>query len=333
MMNFFTRYLSWLLLTWLLIATPSCKEKPVSVEVAEEQAAVLPIARPVFSADSAYAYIAKQVEFGPRVPGTKAHRQCADWLVATFRRFGWETKIQETKVKVYSGEEVPCLNIIASINPDAERRLLLCAHWDTRPFADQYAPDPYAKIDGADDGGSGVGVLLEIARQLQARQPEIGIDIVLFDVEDWGEHQHERGFQEDTYCLGSQYWSRNPHKPGYKAEKGILLDMVGGKGATFTLEGTSMRYAGAFMQQVWEIARQLGHGQYFLQKQTPGIVDDHLYVNQIAGIPTIDIIHHSPHTPTGFPPHWHTPFDNMKVIDKAVLQAVGETVLAVVYGF
>lgn len=138
-----------------------CKEKP---QVEEPQVSdlpvVAPVERPTFSADSAYAFIEAQVNFGPRVPGTAAHRNCANWLVSTFRRLGWETMVQETRVRVYTGKEVPCLNIIASINPDAERRLLLCAHWDTRPFADQYSSDPYAPIDGADDGGSGVGVLL-----------------------------------------------------------------------------------------------------------------------------------------------------------------------------
>jgi len=315
----------------ILMLVLSCKEGTRTDE--QSDSAEIAIKKPQFSADSAYAYLEQQVAFGPRVPGTPSQKQCAAWMANTLRRFGWDIIIQETKVTLYNNKEVPCINIIGSINPGAEKRLLLCAHWDTRPFADQYSPDPYAKMDGADDGASGVGVLLEIARQLQQYPIKLGVDILLVDVEDWGEHASERTDNRDTYCLGTQYWARNPHKPGYTADNGILLDLVGAKGALFGLEGTSMRFAPDFMRIVWDAANALGHGSYFSYEQQPDVIDDHVYINKLAGIPTINIINYGSQYEKGFPPHWHTPDDNMAIIDRNTLQAVGETVLSVINAY
>jgi hypothetical protein len=216
------------------------------------------------------------------------------------------------------------------------RRLLLCAHWDSRPYADQEKDpaDQKKPFDSADDGPSGVGVLLEIARQLQRKNPEIGVDILFFDVEDYGPPSFDRQTETpDSYCLGTQFWCKNPHVAGYRAESGILLDMVGGKGATFTYEGVSMRYAQSWMKQVWKNAALLGYSNIFIRQPTPEILDDHYYINTLINIPTINIIHRSSYTRSGFAPHWHTFQDNMQVIDKSVLQAVGETVLASVHQF
>jgi len=222
-----------------------------------------------------------------------------------------------------------CQNILSN----AKKRLLLCAHWDTRHVADQGNEDINQPIEGANDGGSGVGVLLEIARQLQLKAPNAGVDIIFFDVEDQGQPDYITPMKRDTYCLGSQFWSKTPHVPGYTAQNGILLDMVGAKDAVFTLEGTSMYFAPEWMRKVWDAAIQLGHSKYFNYNRTDPITDDHLYINQIKGIPTIDIIHYDRNTRSGFGSYWHTHNDNMEVIDKATLQAVGETVLAVTYEY
>jgi hypothetical protein len=290
------------------------------------------IKKPEFSADSAFSFIEKQVSFGNRIPGTASHLYCRDYLVEKLTAYCDTVILQSTTVKLFDGKTVPCYNVIGTINASAARRMLLCAHWDTRPYADQDIQNKTQAIMGANDGGSGVGVLLEVARQLYKQRPEYGIDIIFFDVEDWGQPEFSMlPATENSYCLGSQYWSRNTHIRGYSAQQGILLDMVGGKGATYTLEGTSMRYAPEFMQKVWSIASELGHGNAFVKAETPPIIDDHYYINTIVGIPTIDIIHHDASTPSGFPHYWHTHKDDMSNVDKTSLSAVGETVLAVIY--
>lgn len=288
---------------------------------------------PEFSSDSAYFYIEKQVSFGPRVPNTKEHAACAEWLKNKLASFnGWEVKLQEFKAKAFDDKILNGKNIIASFNKDTTKRILLFAHWDTRPFADQDSKDKNKPIPGANDGGSGVGVLLEIARQISLTPINIGIDIILFDAEDYGQPDGTMMQRKpDTYCLGSQHWAKNPHVPGYRAYYGILLDMVGAKDATFTMEATSMYYASNVVEKVWAVAHKLGFGNYFLYKRTDGITDDHYYVNTITGIPSIDIIQHDPETSSNFGKYWHTHDDNMDVIDRNTLKAVGQTVLQVLY--
>lgn len=290
---------------------------------------------PNFNADSAYAFVQKQVDFGPRIPGTEAHKETLNWLVQQLEATGAKVQIQSGVETLYNGKKQQFSNIIASFNPDNEKRILLAAHWDTRPFADQEKnPENWNKhIDGANDGGSGVGVLLEIARQLQAKPVGIGVDIVLFDLEDWGQPEFDKGPRKnDTYALGAQYWSKNPHKAGYDAQYGILLDMVGDKNSTFLHESFSTQYAPMLLKKVWRVAGDLGYSNYFLYTAAPPIQDDHYYVNTVAGIPMIDVIslntNSSDHL---FPPSWHTLDDNMSNIDPKALKAVGQTVLTVVY--
>jgi Zn-dependent M28 family amino/carboxypeptidase len=286
-----------------------------------------------FNSDSAYYYIEKQVLFGSRVPNSKEHAQCAEWLKNKLASFdGWEVQIQEFKAKAFDDKILNGKNIIASFNKDAPKRILLFAHWDTRPFADQDTKDKNKPIPGANDGGSGVGVLLEIARQISLNPIAVGVDIVLFDAEDYGQPDGTMMPRKpDTYCLGSQHWAKNPHVPGYRAYYGILLDMVGAKDATFTMEATSMYYASNVVEKVWAVAHKLGYGNYFLYKRTDGITDDHYYVNAIAGIPSIDIIQHDPETRSNFGKYWHTHDDNMNIIDRNTLKAVGQTLLQVLY--
>lgn len=289
------------------------------------------VAVPKFERDSALAYVARQIEFGPRVPNTDAHRKTKEWLVAQFKRFGAKVIEQDFEAEAYTGAKLQATNIIAQFNPGAKERVLLGAHWDTRPFADSPINEERREepILGADDGGSGVAVLLEAARQLQANPISLGVDIVLFDAEDYGE---SGGENPDSYALGSQYWARNPHVKGaQKPQFGILLDMVGARGARFPKEYFSMQFAPQIVNKVWKLAQDMGYGNYFVNEQGGAITDDHYYVNKIARIPMIDIINRARGTQTGFGEHWHTHEDNMEIIDKRVLRAVGQVVLAVLY--
>lgn len=288
---------------------------------------------PPFNADSAYHFVTKQVAFGPRVPNTESHRQAGQWLAETLGRFSDTLYLQETRVRAYDGTVLNIKNIIGVFQPDNRRRVLLCAHWDSRPYAD-YDPDPanhYTPIDGANDGASGVGVLLEIARLISQQAPDIGIDIIFFDAEDYGRHRLSNLPDQDTWALGSQHWARNPHRSDYFARFGILLDMVGAYGAQFKREGYSMLFAPNIVRKVWEAAHRSGYGHMFLKRDGGFVTDDHYYVNTIRNIPTINIIHQDDTTEHGFFPQWHTVDDNMDVIDPYTLHAVGETVLSVIY--
>ncbi|HSA97163.1 MAG TPA: M28 family peptidase [Acidobacteriota bacterium] len=303
----------------------------IAISCGGQQAApAAPKGSPDFDPASAYAFVKKQVEFGPRVPGTPAHAACADWYVKTLKTWAPDVIVQEFKAKAFDGRPLDGKNIIASFDPDKKDRILLCAHWDSRPFAD-HDPDPanhFKPVMGANDGASGVGVLLEIARCLSVRRPALGVDILLLDLEDFGEHANWRGAAPDSWGLGSQYWSKNPHKPGYQARFGVLLDMVGGAGAVFPKEGTSLYYAPAVVKKVWDTARGLGLGRYFLETESDSLIDDHVYINRYARIPTADIIDYDS-ARGGFPSSWHTVGDTLDKIDRETLAAVGRTVLAV----
>lgn len=284
---------------------------------------------PSFSADSAYKYVKTQVDFGPRVPNTKQHVACGNYLENQLKLFGAKVYVQNANLTAFDGTVLKSKNIIGSYNTEAETRVLLFAHWDSRPWADN---DPDKKnhktpVVGANDGASGVGVLLEIARNLAKQKPNIGVDIAFFDAEDYGVVSGN----EDSWCLGTQYWAKNPHVDGYKARFGILLDMVGAPQATFYREQFSDYYASNVMDKIWSQASALGLGQYFINEPGGGITDDHICVNKIAGIPSVDIIQFDKNSPTGFGTYWHTINDTMDNVDKNTLQAVGVTLLNVIY--
>ncbi len=285
-----------------------------------------------FSADSAFQYVSAQVAFGPRVPGTEAHTKCADWMEETLRNMGHQVLVQKTKLKVYSGQEFDIRNIITSIHPEATERILLMAHWDSRPMADHDADVSARKrpILGADDGASGVGVLMEIARQLKLHPiaADKGVDIIFFDLEDYGIPA-----QDESWCLGSQYWSQHPHIPGYTANFGILLDMVGSHDATFYWEGYSKAYASEAMHHIWQTAARLGYGKYFKQADGGAITDDHVPVIRNRHIPSVNILNYNPENKYGFGHHWHTHQDNLNIIDRTTLSVVGHTVLTVIQEF
>lgn len=296
-------------------------------------------ADPSFDADSSYRYVEKQTLFGPRVPNTKSHAACRSYLAETMEAFGAKITLQDCEPTSWDGTKVKATNIIASYQPEKSRRILLCAHWDSRPWADQDA-DPtkwHTPIDGANDGASGVGVLMEIGRQLQIEAakgnvPAYGVDIVFLDAEDMGTPKFSKKTDdEDSWCLGTQHWASEAKKSGYRAEFGILLDMVGGKAPNFMWDYYSRQYAPQVLQKVWATAASLGYNTQFVPSDGGAITDDHLYINRLAGIPCIDIIDYDPKSGTGFVPYWHTTGDTMKNIDKNSLNMVGKTLLKVLF--
>lgn len=288
-----------------------------------------------FEADSAYRFIAEQVAFGPRVPGTPAHEACARYLRERLKTYGAEVTIQQGQKTNYLGEQQQIYNIIGSYNPEAKRRVLLCAHWDCRPWCDQEEnyDDRMQPVLGANDGASGVGVLLEVARQLSIVQSSIGIDLVFFDAEDMGAPSFYTGKEvADDWCLGSQLWAERALREGTAAtyDYGILLDMVGSPDAVFPKEYYSLHFASAYVEKVWNLARQLGYGRFFRDLRSYPLTDDHYYINTIAGIPCIDIIHYDAQGGTGFADYWHTTRDDMQNISPTTLDAVGRTVMTLI---
>lgn len=313
----------------IMLDLAACGEKPDDSQTTQSEETPVSLIKPVFSADTAYAYIARQVAFGPRVPGSAAQKSCAAWMQEVLQKTCDTVYVQNTQVKGGDGKILPCINVIGAINPKATKRILLLAHWDSRPWSDMDLNDKTKPIDAADDGASGVAVLLEIARQIQTQPlPEgLGVDVLLTDVEDYGKSE----WGDDSYALGTQYWAKNPHVPGYKASFGILLDMVGARNAQFPLEGMSTQYAGSVQQMVWQAAGRAGYSSYFPFLAGPTVTDDHVFVNEIIKIPTIDIINLNRMGERAFAPHWHTQQDKLDIIDKNTLKAVGETVLQVIY--
>ena len=312
----------------LVAFVSSCKpDKATTTAPVEEK--VIRRKVPKFDQEKAYANVAKQVDFGPRYPGTKAHRDLINYLSGEMKKYTDEVIEQDFKVNFLDEKNVDATNIIGIVNPDRKKRILLCAHFDTRKIAekDEDASKQNDPILGADDGGSGIGVLLEIARLIKENGIDIGVDFVLFDAED-------NGSEGKGWCLGSEYWSRNPHVDNYKANFGILLDLVGAKNAEFGYEQNSVYAAKNYLDKVWTLAERMSFGNYFKKVNAGGVTDDHVAIINNLGIPTIDIINMSQmNGRKGFGHYHHTHKDNMDIIDKDVLKAVGKVVTAAVYNF
>ena len=303
---------------------------------------------PEFDADSAVAFCAKQCDFGPRIMNSTAHDQCGEWIINKFREYGCSVKWQKTDLKGYDGTILHAMNIMASYNPEAKERIMICAHWDSRPWADNDPDEANHKtpVMAANDGASGVAVMLELARILSGGEerdstsipntqhptPNIGVDFVCFDAEDWGVPQWSDVESEgDTWALGAQFFAANMPE-GYKARYAILLDMVGGEGAVFHKEGMSQKYAPNIVSKVWKAAKTVGFGSYFPDSEGGYVTDDHGPLNMVAGIPAIDIIPYYPDCQqSSFGPTWHTVNDTMEHIDKNTLKAVGQTIVQVIY--
>ena len=284
---------------------------------------------PAFNADSAYKFIERQASYGPRNPGSEGHQQAENYLINKLRSYAGNQAVfpQKFTAAGYEGDTLQMTNVIAAFNTQSSDRIMLCAHWDTRPRAEKDSTDVNKPILGADDGGSGVGVLLELARIFEKNPPPIGVDIVLFDGEDYGKEG-----DLSKYFLGSRHWSKNPPVEGYAPRFGILLDMVGGKGAQFPKEGYSMQYAPALVNELWAIGAAKGYDNLFLDKQGSNVSDDHLVINRNLNIPTINIIRHTAADDGAqFAPYWHTQNDDMSIISKETLQGVGVVLTELIY--
>ena len=314
----------------LALAMFGCNNDPKTVNTDETKEVVSTEQKsrtiPQFNEQNAYDYIQKQVDFGPRVPGSKEHFNTFEFLRNELLKHCDTVMVQSGGATTFDQVQIPIYNIIGSFNPEASKRVLLCAHWDTRPFADEDDSASTAPILGANDGGSGVGILLELAQMIKSNPLDYGIDIIFFDAEDWG-----KGSVENSFCLGSQFWGKNTHVPNYQADYGILLDMVGSKGAQFAIEGFSQQTAPYVVKKVWSAAAELGHSNLFTNYNRGYVTDDHFYANQATGIPMIDIINYNPSSAQAFGEYWHTHDDNMDVIDKNILKAVGQTLTILLY--
>ena len=290
---------------------------------------------PVFNADSAYANIEKQVNFGPRIPNSPAQIKCKNWIVEKLKGYGWQVNIQEFTSFRYDGYKMKGYNIMAQYQPQIQKRILLGAHWDARSIADKDSVDKNKPIDAANDGGSGVGVMLEIARLLSEtnKKPTVGVDLIFFDLEDHGEpHDYSGNPSTTSWALGSQHWATHIIPENYRPYYGILLDMVGARGAKFPHEGSSMQYAPGIVRSIWATAADLGYGNMFIDEDAFGITDDHTAVNEVAKIQMIDIIDLRPaNGGFDFGSFHHTHQDNLNTIDKSTLKAVGQTILQVLY--
>ena len=312
----------------VMVSCASCKSQQNSSNSASsEELTTSPAVD--FNGSNAYNLVKKQCDFGPRVPGSPAHSKCAEWLEQELKQYCDSTIVQEGNVTTFDGKKLNIKNFIGITNPSCETRILLLSHWDCRPWADN-DPDPSKHkepVMGANDGASGVAVLLELARLMKEKKPSIGVDILLVDAEDWGTDG-----DEDSWALGTQYWANNQHVDNYSPRFGILLDMVGAKGAKFNKELMSLQYAPNVVNEVWNIAQQSGYGSYFDNNNGGAITDDHIVVNK-AGIKCIDIIDMREDGDSGFFDGWHTTGDTLDKIDSAVLKVVGQTVANVIYSY
>ncbi|MCM1029224.1 MAG: M28 family peptidase [Pseudoflavonifractor sp.] len=289
---------------------------------------------PAFDADTAYGYVARQVEMGPRVPGSQSIAQCGKWIESELRRHGVDTvvvQLAETEDPRDPSRQLPIVNILGRYNLGAKTRVMLVAHYDTRPVADEETDPAKASkpIPGANDGASGVGVMLEVARQLAKANIDVGVDLLFVDLEDSG-----TSGDDTSWCKGSTYFAEHlPYKSASEMpQAAIVLDMVGGRGARFHREGFSQYYNPALVARVWDSARRTGNANYFPTEDGAPILDDHLPLLRV-GIPAIDIVESRSEATGGFPPTWHTHDDDLKNIDPSTLKAVGQTIIHFIYHF
>jgi glutaminyl-peptide cyclotransferase len=291
------------------------------------------IKTPAFNADSAYNFVKVQCDFGARIPESKAAKECGDYLISYLKSKADTVYVQEFTTKLWNGKQVKGRNIIASFNPTSSDRVLFASHWDSRLWADNDSDKTKQKLPviAANDGASGVGVLMEVARVLHGQKLRQGVDLVLFDMEDQGSPQWADTTIEDQsdWCLGAQYWAQHLHVPYYTAKYGVLLDMVGYSGLRFLKEQQSMAYASSIMNNIWDIASDLGYSNVFIDEQSGGIMDDHVWVNHYANIPMIDLVQNSPSC--SFFPYWHTTKDDMNSISKNSLAIVGKVLLVSIF--
>jgi Zn-dependent M28 family amino/carboxypeptidase len=275
---------------------------------------------PDFDGGAALGLVERQVGFGPRVAGTPGHAAQLEWMREWLRERADTVVLQEFTHQSAAGARLRMTNLFARFGPEAGERILLIAHWDTRSVAEHDA-DPARRaqpIPGANDGGSGTAVLLQLAAALAATPPPVGVDILLVDGEDYAPNE---------MYLGARHFAANPPVAGYRPRYGVLVDMIGDADPVYPVEGNSARYAPDVIRRVYALAHELGYGTHFPLVQGPSITDDHIPLNE-AGIPTIDIIDFD------FGPAnalWHTHQDDLGAVSVRGLEAVGTVLTELIY--
>lgn len=307
-----------------LLLLAACKSDPPA-QASEKPMAQLKV--PMFDSALAYSKVEKQLSFGTRVPGSSTHTQCKNWMVETMKSYGWSVEEENFKATVYTGEELPGTNVISKYNPDATTRILLAAHYDTRHIAEKDDNESLQDepIMGADDGATGIAVLMALAKIIGESDLAIGVDMVFFDLEDYGDPGPNGN--PESWAIGSRHWAKNVDR-AYKPKHAILLDMVGAKDATFPKETYSRRMNPQLVDKVWKLAQDMGYGNYFVDEDRGGVMDDHISVANHAGIPMIDIIHK---THDGFGHYHHTHKDDIGIVDRRTMKAVGQVMLSVIF--
>jgi len=274
-----------------------------------------------------YASVEKQLENGPRVVGSKAHELTKGYFLSTLTLYANKVETQNFELVGYDNEKLALTNIIAKFNPTAKKRIFICGHWDSRPRSDQESDSKLQSlpVPGANDGASGCAVMLELARIMKDRSPEIGVDLIFLDGEDYG-----KSSDLTMFCLGSKYFAANVRE--YSPEFGILLDMVGDKEAQFLQEQNSLIFGGEIVNLVWDAAKNIG-ASTFVPEQGSSIYDDHIPLNQ-SGLKTVDIIDASlvgADVSVGRRHYWHTTHDTIDNISKETLGQVADVLLNVIY--
>ncbi|HEU5219823.1 MAG TPA: M28 family peptidase [Gemmatimonadales bacterium] len=278
-----------------------------------------------FDGNASLRYVETQLGFGPRIPGSEGHRRMAVWLDSLLRTRADSLEVQRWTHVTRAGMALPLVNYLARFNPGASARLLFLAHWDTRPKADAPASrDTTLPVPGANDGASGVAVLLAMADALKKAPPGIGVDLLFVDGEDYG--SFDEGKDQDV-LLGSRYYAA--HLPsGAPPRFAVLFDMIGDKDLRIQREGSSVTGAPDVVDAVWELAGRLGYRQVFVDEEGIPITDDHTALQQ-AGIRAIDLIDFD----YGPGNKWHhSPDDTIDKVSAASLKAVGDVGMGLVRG-
>lgn len=304
-----------LVLAALLLALAACR----GAESVSPQTA--------FSGAAALAHVKTQLDFGPRIPGTEGHRRAGDWIVAQMRATADTVVVQSWNHVTARGDTLPLRNVLARFRPEVADRVLYLAHWDTRPVSDE-AADPRQRtlpVPGANDGGSGVALLVALAEALKAAPPSVGVDLLFVDGEDYGDFAANQ-----DVLIGSTYFAEHLPSADYRPLFGVLWDMIGDRDLRIPQEPNSVRGAPEVVQRVWGVADALGYGSVFVPEAGVAVTDDHIPLLN-KGLRVIDVIDLDYQSPTGESYH-HTPNDTLDKVSAASLQVVGDVALTLVSG-
>lgn len=273
-----------------------------------------------FNGTAAYNYAKAQVDFGPRVPGTPAAKQAGDWIIRQMRARADTVIVQSFTYTTADGKKLPLRNILARFRPELSERVLYLTHWDSRPISESAATEAERKmpVPGANDGASGVGMFIALADVLKKTKPNVGVDLLFTDGEDYGKF----GPPEVDVLIGAKYFATHLPSPGYKPLYGVLWDMIGDKDLRIPYEMLSFQQAPEVVSRVWQTAADLGHGDVFVQESGGDVTDDHIPLLNV-GLRVIDVIDLT------YPPH-HTPQDTMDKISAKSLAIVGDVATALV---